>query len=251
VASRIERGRELLAQHRPLLEEIGAAYGVQPRFIVALWGIETNFGTYTGGFPVIQALATLAHDGRRSSYFREELLNALQILDDGHIDVARMQGSWAGAMGQSQFMPSSFLRFAQDYDGDGRRDIWTTEADVFASAASYLAGFGWDADQTWGRQVRLPAGFDAGLADLEIRKPLSEWQRLGVRRADGQNLPAGDLTASLVLPDGPGGPAFLVYDNYRTIMRWNRSTYFATTVGILADRIGGCTDGPDGIGCTS
>ncbi len=236
--ARVEMGRQRLRENRALLEEIGRKYGVQPRFVVAFWGIETDFGRLTGGFRVIPALATLAYDGRRGAYFRRELLNALEILDQGHIALPDMVGSWAGAMGQSQFMPSSFVTFAVDYDGDGRKDIWNTKADVFASAANYLSRVGWKGDQTWGRPVRLPRGFDTGLASLKIRKRLSEWQRLGVRRADGGDLPKRDLMASVVLAEGPGGPAYVVYDNYHAILRWNRSTFFALAVGSLAEQIG-------------
>ena len=237
--SRVAQGRELLAKHRDLLEPIGREFGVPPRFIVALWGIETSFGRFLGGFPVIGALATLAHDGRRSAYFRGELLHALRILEDGHITPDAMVGSWAGAMGQSQFMPSSFVRYAVDHDGDGKRDIWGTQEDVFASAANYLVQAGWRNGETWGRQVQLPAGFDQELADLKVKKTLAEWQALGLRRADGSDLPQAAMSGSVVQPGGEGGPAYLVYDNYRTIMRWNRSLYFATSVGLLADRIGG------------
>ena len=237
--TRVANGREALARHRALLEAVAARYGVQPRFIVALWGVETDFGRVTGGFPVVAALATLAFEGRRSEFFRRELLDALHILDERHIGVAEMTGSWAGAMGQSQFMPSSFRRYAVDYDGDGRRDIWSTEADVFASIANYLAGNGWRAGQGWGRAVRLPPGFDPALVGPKIEKPLAEWQALGVRTATGGDLPAANLSASVVQPDGPRGPALIVYENFKTIMRWNRSTYFAATVGYLADRIGG------------
>ena len=237
--SRVAQGRKLLADHRDLLEPIGRKFGVPPRFIVALWGIETSYGKYLGGFPVIGSLATLAHDGRRSAYFRQELLQALRILEDGHITPNEMVGSWAGAMGQSQFMPSSFVRYAVDYDGDGKRDIWSTQADVFASAANYLAQAGWRTGETWGRRVRLPAGFDHTLSGLEVKKSLAEWQAMGLRRADGEDLPQAAMSGSVVLPGGEGGPAYLVYDNYRTIMRWNRSFYFATSVGLLADRIGG------------
>ena len=236
--ARVEKGRQRLRENRALLVEIGRKYGVQPRFLVAFWGIETDFGRHTGGFRVIPALATLAYDGRRSAYFRRELLNALEILDQGHIALPDMVGSWAGAMGQSQFMPSSFVTFAVDYDGDGRKDIWNTKADVFASAANYLSRVGWKGDQTWGRPVRLPSGFDTGLASLKIRKRLSEWQRLGVRRADGGDLPKRDLMAAVVLAEGPGGPAYLVYDNYHAILKWNRSTFFALAVGSLAEQIG-------------
>ena len=208
-------------------------------YAIRSYYVETDFGRITGGFSVVGALATLAWDGRRSAYFRKELLEALHILDAGHITPERMQGSWAGAMGQSQFMPSSFRSFAQDYDGDGRRDIWGTRADVFASAANYLARSGWRDDITWGREVRLPKGFDSRLLGLETVKGLREWQKLGVRRADGGPLPARDLPASLVRPNGDSGPVYAVYENYRTLLKWNRSLYFATAVGLLADRIGG------------
>ena len=237
-AELVEEGRRVYGENRQLLQRVAERFGVQPRFIVALWGLETRFGRYTGGFPVVAALATLAFDGRRSAYFRGELLDALTILEQGHISAGDMVGSWAGAMGQSQFMPSSFLRYAVDFDGDARRDIWTTKADVFASAANYLAKSGWRDDQTWGREVSLPAGFDRTLADLELVKRLSEWQRLGVRRADGGDLPRRDLAASLVLPGGADGPAYIIYGNYRTILKWNRSNYFAVSVGHLADLIG-------------
>ncbi len=238
--SRVAKGRKKLAENAAALDAVYKVYGVQPRFIVALWGIETNFGQYTGGFSVIASLATLAHDGRRSAYFRGELLNALRILDEGHIAPDAMMGSWAGAMGQSQFMPSSFVNFAVDFDGDGRRDIWTTKLDVFGSASNYLAKSGWRGDQTWGRKVTLPSNFDNSLANLKITKTLAAWQKLGVRRANGNDLPrVAGMGASLVFPGGEGGPAFLVYNNYKTVLKWNRSTYFAMAVGHLADRIAG------------
>lgn len=233
--ARVNRGKRLLRKHRALLADIGEAYGVQPRFIVALWGIESDFGRVTGGFPVLDSLATLAFDGRRGAFFRGQLIEALRIVDAGHIQADQMLGSWAGAMGQSQFMPSSFQQFAVDHDGDGRRDIWGTLPDVFASAANYLAKAGWKHDQTWGRQVRLPEGFDLDLTGLGVKKPLGEWQALGVRRSNGDDLPTRQLTASLILPGGPGGPAFLTYPNYRVLLKWNRSHYFATTVGQFAD----------------
>lgn len=235
--SRVERARRLYAANRPLLEEIGKKFGVQPRFIVALWGIESDFGRLTGGFAVVPALVTLAFDGRRSKYFRGELLNALRIIDAGHITVDRMKGSWAGAMGQSQFMPSSFLNFAYDQDGDGRKDIWTTLPDVFASTATYLSRSGWRASENSARRVALPEGFDASLEGLETTKAVNEWQSLGVRRSDGENLPVADISASLLRPAGSDGPAYLVYNNYRAILKWNRSHYFAVAVGHLADSI--------------
>ncbi len=234
--TRIGRGREELVRRAAVLQRVRESYGVQPRFVVALWGVESNFGRDQGSFPVIAALATLAYDGRRAKFFRGELLDALRILDEGHVDAGRMQGSWAGAMGQSQFMPSSFRRFAVDLDGDGRRDIWGTTDDVLASIANYLEQHGWRDDQTWGREVRLPRGFDAGLIGLGIRKTLPEWQRLGVRRANGGDLPTRPLPASLIRPD-PEGPAYLVYENFRVLMRWNRSEYFGIGVGVLSDRL--------------
>ena len=236
-SERIQRGKYLFETHRALLSKIGATYQVQPRFIAALWGLETAYGRITGGFSVIGALATLAYDGRRNAFFRRELFNALWILDQGHIDPQAMQGSWAGAMGQNQFMPSSFRQYAIDYDGDGRKDIWTTLADVFASTANYLARAGWRDDQTWGRQVRLPAAFNSKLQGLNVRKSLPAWQALGVRRSDGRDLPQQPLQAALIQPDGAAGPAFLVYDNFHAILRWNRSHYFALAVGQLADAL--------------
>ena len=170
--SRVGRARALLEKHRALLERVQAKYGVQPRFLVSFWGLESNFGDHTGGFSVIGALATLAHDSRRSAFFRGELLNALRILDEGHIAVDRMSGSWAGAMGQLQFIPSTFVNFAVDFDGDGKRDIWNSLPDIFASAANYLSQEGWRGDETWGREVNLPPGFDYSQASLKISKPL-------------------------------------------------------------------------------
>lgn len=237
--SRIDAGRARLAKHRALLDKVSKKFGVQSRFIVALWGIESDFGRVTGGFPVIPSLATLAHDGRRSKYFRGELLHALKILDEGHIAVDKMVGSWAGAMGQSQFMPSSFRAYARDFNGDGKRDIWGTLPDVFASAANYLKRSGWKGDQTWGRRVRLPKGFDTSLADLKVRRTIPQWAKLGVKNAGGGALPARSLKASVIIPSKDGsGPAFLVYQNYRTILKWNRSHYFAMAVGRLSDAIG-------------
>ncbi len=241
--SRKDRARARYNKHQDLLEMIGKKYGVQPRFVVALWGIETDFGRVLGGFDVIPALATLAHDGRRSAFFRKELLDALTIIDKGHVSADNMKGSWAGAMGQSQFMPSSFRRYAQDYDGDGRQDIWGTQGDVFASAANYLKGSGWRDDITWGREVSLP---DTGAAspanamnlhDSKTWKKLSEWSALGIRKADGTALPGRDLKSRLVLPDGADGRAYLVYANYEAILKWNRSNYFAIAVGTLSDSL--------------
>jgi len=236
---RIERGRMLLELHAELLAGIEKQYGVQPRFLVAFWGLETNFGDYLGSFPVIGSLATLAHDPRRSEFFRSELLAALSIIDGGHITVNEMLGSWAGAMGQPQFMPSTFVRFAVDADGDGRQDIWHSLPDVFASAANFLSGSGWQKDKTWGREVRLPAGFNLELTGIEVEKSLAAWQILGVRKMNGDDLPRDNMKGSLLLPAGHAGPAFLVYHNYRTILQWNRSDLYAIAVGHLADRLAG------------
>ena len=236
---RIDTGRARLAENRELLASVAQRYAVQSRFIVALWAVETDFGRLTGGFNIFAALATLAYDGRRSQFFREELLNAIRIVDKGLIKASDMRGSWAGAMGQSQFMPSSYLAYAVDFDGDGRADIWNSRADVFASIANYLVRAGWKGDETWGRAARLPAGFGRELVDHnKVTKPLAEWQALGVRTAEGADLPQRDLAASIIQPDGEGGRAFLVYNNFRSIMRWNRSVNFATSVGLLADSIG-------------
>jgi membrane-bound lytic murein transglycosylase B len=234
---RIATGRKMMRQHRSLLAQIRERHGVQPRFLVALWGIESRFGERMGSYRVVEALATLAYDGRRSKFFRGELLDALQILEEGHIPADGMLGSWAGAMGQVQFMPSSFHAYAVDFNGDGRRDLWTNTGDALASGANYLARSGWKSDQTWGREVRLPKGFDRSLIGRKVTRTLPQWQALGVRRADGTALPGRALRSSLVQPDGAGGPAYVVYDNYRAVLRWNRSDYFALSVGLLSDAL--------------
>ena len=236
-ATRINQGRTMFRKHKALLTEIGSAYGVQPQYIVALWGIETNYGSNTGGFDVIDSLATLSFEGRRQEFFGKELMNALKIIDAGHISAASMKGSWAGAMGQSQFMPSSFLAYAQDYDKDGKKDIWGTQADVFASAANYLSKSGWKGDELWGRLVSTPPSFNESMIDRKNKKPLSTWSRMGVRLPNGGPLPVADMKAGLVAPDGLNGPKYLTYANYDVIMKWNRSTYFATSVGLLANAI--------------
>ena len=236
---RIERGRAMLAEHQALFREVAERYGVQPRFLAAFWGLESNYGSYTGDYPVIDALVTLAYDRRRGDFFRTQLLDALKILDQGHIAQDRMMGSWAGAMGHVQFIPSTFRHYAVDQDGDGRRDIWESLPDALGSAANFLSQIGWDPNKSWGREVRLPAGFVWELAGLDQRKKLAEWQALGVRRIDGRDLPAVDLDASLVAPGGHKGPAFLVYQNFRVILNWNRSVTYAIAVGHLADRLSG------------
>lgn len=235
--TRIERGKRLLKEHGKLLSATEQKYGVPGRFLVSFWGLETNFGDNLGGFPVVGALATLAHDPRRSQFFRNELFAALTILDEGHIGLRSMQGSWAGAMGQPQFMPSTFVRFAVDEDGDGRKDIWSSLPDVFASAANFLAKSGWKKDENWGLEVSLPEGFDLELTGLQTKKTLTEWEKLGVKPMGGQGLGTGSRVGSLVLPAGYKGPCFLVGENYRVILNWNRSHLYAVAVGNLADRM--------------
>ncbi len=234
---RLEQGRQNFVEHRALLEQVARRYAVQPRFIVALWGIESNYGKGSGDYPEISALATLAYDGRRSTYFRKELMAALKIVDQGWVRPEDMLGSWAGAMGQCQFMPSSYLQFAVSFNDDGRRDIWHRREDIFASIANYLAQSGWHGDETWGRRVLLPAGFDTTLAGPNTRKPLAEWQRLGIRALDGRDLVTREREASLILPDGPNGAALLAFDNFRATLKWNNSSYFAAAVGYLADSV--------------
>jgi len=248
---KIEKARKLFKQHHTLLTKIGEKYGVQPRFIIALWGLETNFGKYTGHFNVVSALATLAYEGRREAFFKKQLWAALQILSEGHISPKKMIGSWAGAMGQNQFMPTSFLAYAVDGDGDGKKDIWTDTTDVFASIANYLKQEGWNDELTWGRQVKLPADFETSLAIpkntgsrkkwlaawKQREKSLAQWQSLGVRRTDGTNLPVVDIKAVLVFPDDVHGRAYLAYNNYKSLMHWNLSYYFVSSVGHLADSI--------------
>ena len=238
-AGRIENARRQLVDNRILLDAVWRRYNVEPRFIVALWGLESDFGAITGNYLVVSSLATLGFDGRRGPYFRGELISALRIIDQGNVAPENMTGSWAGAMGQCQFMPSTFLGYAVDFSGDGRRNIWTDRADVLASIANFIAHLGWRNGETWGRTVLLPPGFDARYSGLGVRRPSGEWSRLGVRGVGEGGLPAREIEASLVLPDGSDGPAMLVYDNFRTIMRWNKSVYFAAAVGYLADSMVG------------
>jgi len=236
--SRVDKGKHRYTKNKELLEKVALKYQVQPRFIVALWGIETDFGRIQGGFDIVPALVTLIYDGRREKFFKKELHEALRILEEGHVEPQNFKGSWAGAMGQSQFMPSSFNQFAQDGNGDGRKDIWATREDVFASIANYLSQSGWKFDQTWGRKISIPKGFNYLDVKKKTYKSLAEWQRLGVRKVNGKALPSRNLQARVVMPDGRDGAAYIVYNNYDTILKWNRSDYFAVAVGTLADKIG-------------
>lgn len=232
---RISEGQRLYAEHRGVLQQVAKRYGVHPEFIVALWGVESKYGEIMGSYSVVNALATLAHDGRRSTFFRRELFGALKILEEGHIPAADMKGSWAGAMGQCQFMPSTFLRHAADFDGDGRKDIWGTRADVFASAANYLSKIGWDPDAPWGMEVRVPEGLSASAWNKKLSRTLDAWGKLGVKTASGERV-RGKRKATLLRPD-PEAPAYLVHSNYHALLQWNRSRYFATGVSLLADEI--------------
>lgn len=248
---KVKKARSLYKENKALLDQIGKEFNVQPRFIVSLWGLESAFGKYQGRYPVISSLVTLSFDGRREAFFKRELFHALDILKSG-VSFELLKGSWAGAMGQAQFMPSSYQSYAIDYDGDGVKDIWKNKADVFASAANYLAKQGWNGNLTWGRQVKVPTDFDFSQAVPSKTRgrshwlkewdktelTLAQWNELGVTRMDGSALPTRNIKAAMMLPDGEQGRAYLAYDNYKVLMHWNRSYYFVSTVGYLADRIG-------------
>jgi len=244
--AKIEAGREMLARYRPVLSQVGERYGVPPSIILGIWGMESNYGKFSGARPTIAALATLAYDPRRSTFFRTELFDALEILNRGDIDAASMRGSWAGAMGQVQFMPSSYLKFAEDFDGDGRRDIWSTPSDVFASIANYLVGHGWIRGQTWGREVRVAPALARQIAstvphqnggcrafhDLTEPLTLSKWRAMGVRLPNGKALPAGDELASMV---SGATRHFLVNHNYEVILEYNCALPYALSVALLGE----------------
>ena len=234
--SRIGRGRVLMAQHSALLERIEQRYGVDAPVLVAIWGLESNFGNNIGSHSVIRSLATLAYEGRRQAFWRTQLLAALKILQNGDVEPDNMVGSWAGAMGQTQFMPTTYNEHAVDFDGDGRRDLWQSPADALASAAHYLSASGWRARQPWGFEVRLPAQFDYALADPSVRKTLAQWRALGVN-AYASHAASDQSMATLVLPAGYRGPAFLLLDNFRSILRYNNSTSYALAIGLLSDNL--------------
>lgn len=235
---RIAGGKDKLLQLQPKTHTLAARYGVPLEVLVAIWGIESNYGRNIGDIPTIDALATLGFEGRREAWARGQLLAALKILQNGDIGRAQMIGSWAGAMGQTQFLPSAFLAYAVDADGDGRRDIWSSEQDVMASTANFLASSGWQAGQPWGLEVRLPPGFDYARASTEVRQSALKWAEEGVRGMDGAPLPA--LTDSaIVLPTGARGPSFLVGPNFSTILRYNNATSYALAVNLLAQRLAG------------
>lgn len=240
--SRVKKGKDLYQEHALLFNEIYEVYKVQPRFIIALWGIETNFGMYTGSFNVIRSLATLSHDLRRRDFFTKEIINALTIIDQGHIEPDDMMGSWAGAMGQNQFMPSSFLNYATDFNEDGKKDIWNTLPDIFASSSNYLNKSGWNHKETWGREVKVLNQIDENLITISakniiVSKKLNEWSYLGVTNIDGSKLPDVNIEAYLVYPEGKDGRKYIVYENFKTLMKWNRSLFFGIAVGSLSDMI--------------
>ncbi len=235
---KIAAAQEHWQAHKALFARLKKTYGVPVPILLALWGVESNFGERQGSYSIIESLTTLAYDGRRSQFFRKELLDALTILQQEHKPAEELTGSWAGAMGQIQFMPSSFLAFAVDFDGDGKKDIWNSDDDALASMANYLHQKGWDAGSGWGVEVQLPDSDNEDWDAIRDAKSLREWRKLGVRAMDGKSLPATVQTARLVLPDNDPEVAYLVFSNYDAIMDWNHSTYFATSVGLLADAIG-------------
>jgi len=237
-STRVTNGRKRLAEHRATAERMASRYGVPAEVLVAIWGVESNYGSNFGSFSTLNSLATLAFDGRRRDFAHDELIAALKIIQNGDIAPDRMIGSWAGAMGHTQFLPSSFLAYAEDGDGDGRRDIWGSIPDVMASTANYLARAGWQAGEPWGVEVRLPADFDYSQTELATRRSSQAWAAQGVRATDGEALPALGK-ASILTPAGARGPAFLVGGNYRAILRYNTATSYALAVGTLSRRVAG------------
>jgi len=237
--NRIETGRAMLRKYPTLLGRIEQRYGVEKEVIVAIWGLESSYGGYRGNTPLISALATLAYDGRRGAFFEAELINALKILQAGDVSTRGLRGSWAGAMGHTQFMPSSFLQYAVDVSGDGRRDIWSDDpSDALASTANYLARHGWKTGQPWAVEVRLPQGFDYALSGPDTQKGANAWNRMGVRQISGQPLPRAGR-GSILLPAGARGPAFLIFSNFEAIKAYNSSTAYVLAVGHLSDRLAG------------
>ncbi|WP_316356681.1 lytic murein transglycosylase [Devosia sp.] len=236
-AAQAQKGQAMRAEWNQTLTGSQQRWGVQPEFVLAIWGMETNFGGFMGGENTIHALATLTEGGYRPDFFREELLTALRIVSDGHVSANNMTGSWAGAMGHTQFMPSSFMRYAIDYNGDGRKDIWNSVQDALGSTANYLDSFGWRPGETWGYEIKLPSGFNFAAARQLERAPLSQWQAMGIQRVSGKAFPRPSDVARLYMPAGANGPAFLLLPNFDVIKRYNNSDSYALAVGHLADRI--------------
>ena len=234
---RIAGGRDVVARERPLFRQVEERFGVGPGVIAGIWGLESGFGATTGDFHVIEALATLAWDGRRASFFRGELMAALKILENGDIAPAKMLGSYAGAMGQPQFMPSSYLRYAVDFEGHGKRDIWNSRPDVLGSIANYLAKSGWRSGEGWGQPAILPPGFDVASAGRDNMRPLGDWARQGVRPMNGPWRAPAERPTAVVAPDGVTGDAFIVHANFKAIRRYNPSDFYAIAVGLIGDRV--------------
>ncbi len=237
--ARIRKGREQLRRYAEQFAAVEEKYGVDRHYLAAIWGMETSYGSFMGNKSVIRSLATLAYTGDRTRFGRSQLLAALQILDNGDIDVANMEGSWAGAMGHTQFIPTTYLEYAVDFTGDGTRDIWRAISDALASTANFLKEKGWHSGETWGYEVVLPSGFDYGLADGRTQRTLDEWARLGIERPGGRPFPRPSDPARLIVPAGANGPAFLMINNFYVIKRYNNATAYALGVGHLADRLMG------------
>lgn len=236
---RVEHGRELMVQHAGLLHRLETQYGVPPQILTAIWGIETNYGRQLGSFNMVEALANLAFDGPRAEYGRRELLAALQMAQQQHIDPTIMSSSWAGAFGQTQFVPTTFLKYGVSENRNGPIDLWDSVADALASTANYLQQSGWQAGQPWGQEVQLPDDFPYGNADLPIKKPVSEWRQMGVRAIAGQHLPSDDQSAAILLPAGHRGPAFMVFNNFSALLTYNSALSYGLAVGLLADQLKG------------
>lgn len=237
--TRVRNGKAALREHRRLLDQIEARYGVEKEIVTAVWGLESAYGEHRGQTPIIEALATLAYDGRRGRFFEQQLIAALQIIQSGDVAPQSMTGSWAGAMGHTQFIPTSYLAYAQDFTGDGKRDIWSDNpADALASTAAYLARFGWTKGQPWGVEVRLPHGFNYAISGERVKKSVDEWTRLGVRDVTGYPVPDYGR-ASILLPAGANGAAFMIFNNFHVIERYNAADAYVIGVGHLADRIAG------------
>lgn len=246
---RVERGRLIYDIYSELLWKLHADFGVSPRYLVALWGMETHYGNYFGQIPIVDAIVTLSCDERRPSFFRNELADTIALLEEGKLKASQLYGSWAGAMGHTQFMPSTMRAYAIDYDGSGSIELRDSVPDALASAANYLSAIGWHSSERWGREVSLSDEFEFEHFGLDDKLTVNQWSDLGIRRADGSRLPSGDMQAALLLPMGRHGPAFLVYENFHKLLRWNPSRSFALAVGHLADLIDGIpglhTEPPD------
>lgn len=237
-AKKVAKAREKYKQLYPLFKDMEKKYGVQINYLIAFWGMETNFGQNFGNYEVIDALTTLSYDKRRPKFFKEELYQALKIIDKWQVEPKQMEGSWAGAMGHFQFMPSTFNAYAVDYNGDGKIDIWHSFEDAIASAANYLSSMGWQAGQDWGEEVSLPWNFDYALSGRDVKKTVKQWRKIGVKTKNNQRLELpDDEMVSIILPEGRKGAAYLIRENFRKIMNWNRSENYALAIGMLADYI--------------